>query len=108
MAREQISLMTPTNELLRIMGEGNIGSMNIIMNILTCGDVMKVKAVLDLDDMNIRGPAIWYAFRDWAGQDWDKFFKALDDRDEKLVEFLNNCNDVNDRKYVTGGASYER
>ena len=45
---------------------------------------------LAFDDMNIRGQQLVDAF-EWAGGDAQKLYRALQDRDEEMVKYVNHC-----------------
>lgn len=65
--------------------------------------------LLDLDDMNIRGSQVWEAYKYLYNEDAKKFAEAVKNRDEKMVNFINEeMASVGGEKAVTGGASFDR
>lgn len=65
--------------------------------------------LLGLDDMNIRGSQIWEAYKYLYNEDGKKFAEAVKNRDEKMVQFINEeLASVGGEKAVTGGASFDR
>lgn len=65
--------------------------------------------LLVLDDMNIRGSQIWEAYKYLYNEDGKKFAEAVKNRDEKMVQFINEeLASVGGEKAVTGGAFFDR
>ena len=65
--------------------------------------------LLGLDDMNIRGSQVWEAYKYLYNEDAKKFAEAVKNRDEKMVNFINEeMASVGGEKAVTGGASFDR
>ena len=62
-------------------------------------------AVLNADDMNLRGPSLWVAYKDFAEQDLGKLKAALKNRDPKIVEACKAAG-INDT--CESGASFRR
>ena len=85
--REKINLnMTPW-DLAVLLSEGNPGGLSVVMQILNGPQPL---ALLSMDDMNIRGTQIWVGYKDYCGEDIDKFLKCLKDRDQSMVDTINN------------------
>lgn len=89
MARKKIELSDSLMDVVTKMAEGNPGAANVIGMILQNDQTKGLFTLLDLDDMNIRGPQIWVGFKDHCHQDLDKFVKAANDRDEAMIETIN-------------------
>jgi hypothetical protein len=104
--REKIGLRDSVMELMFKMSEGNPGAMSVLMQILQNSE--DVLTILDLDDMNIRGSQIWVGFKDYCGEDIDKFIAAARKRDEKMIEVINKECASSGEIAVRNGASFVR
>lgn len=104
--REKISLSDKPTDLLFKMSEGNPGALRVCMELMQSGPQGMLK-LLDLDDMNLRGSAIWVAYKDHCGEDIDKLVECLKSRDSDMVRTVNN-EDPSRAPAVTSGASYDR
>jgi hypothetical protein len=114
MTRKKIGLGMSVRDVVVEMSEGNPGAINVMMSIINSSDEMRgsipaAMILLHLYDMNIRGPQIWLAYKDWAGQDLGKLIKAVMARDLELVTFLNAYADKcpGMERAVTSGASFD-
>ena len=88
--REKIELDMPTVKILTILGEGNPGAWQVLTTVISrAPGLTGARTILDLDDMNIRGSAIWYAFKDFAGEDYTVFVKAVQERSQEMVDSIN-------------------
>ena len=109
MTRKAIDLIGSTMDLLMLMSEGNPGAITVLTRMLQDSDSsLGVIRILDLDDMNIRGTQIWIGYKDYCKQDIDCFLKALQDRDPKMVQFINEQNKAQGETEiaVTSGSSF--
>lgn len=104
--RTKIHLNMTIQEVVSEMSEGNQGAISVMMMILEKEPMRGIFDILSMDDMNIRGPQIWLAFKDFAGQDLDKMLKAVRERDPQMVTII-NINFPN-QVAVTNGASFHR
>ena len=108
--RKKIQLNTSMQELASLMSEGNPGALSVLMPLMTDDPLI----LLDLDDMNIRGPQVWVGYKDFCGEDLEKFKQCVRDRSEQMVSAINDeCIYENDfgsftERAVTHGASWER
>lgn len=122
--RQKIQLTDTAMDVMQTMSEGNPGALSVLMMMLQA-DPKNLMVILSLDDMNIRGTQIWVGYKDYCGamRNGDdspptedeclrRFLKAIDDRDPKMVEAINNeC--IYDNQYgsfkesaVTHGGSW--
>ncbi len=69
------------------MAEGNPGALTILMEILK-KEMGKI-TILHLDDLQIRGWKIWYAFKDYCHQDLEKFITLVNERNKDMIDFIN-------------------
>lgn len=69
------------------MAKGNPGAATVLVEILKKehGTI----TILHLDDLQIRGWKIWYAFKDYCHQDLDKFISCVNEKNKDMVEFIN-------------------
>ena len=84
--REKINLMSSCQDLAILMCEGNPGALSVIMQLIQSENTI---ALLNLDDMNIRGTQIWIGYKDYCGEDINKFVGCLNSRDPKMVARIN-------------------
>lgn len=109
-ARDPITNEMSMWDLVTTMSEGNPGAITAMMMLIQ-STKLGIIGVLHLDDMNIRGPMIWVGFKDWAGQDIEKFAKGIKERDPEMISAINEEMAM-DPSYpyraVVGGASRER
>lgn len=88
---EKVSLTDSPKDIVMKMCEGNPGAINVMMALLTDKDSDPMNGVMDLlhmDDMGMRGPAIWIGFKDHCGSDLPKFRAAIRARDAAMVETI--------------------
>lgn len=92
-AGEKISLTDSPKDIVIKMSEGNPGAINVMMALLTqeAGEPvadLRFMDLLHMDDMGMRGPAIWIGFKDHCGQDLAKFRAAIRSRDPEMVKTI--------------------
>ena len=110
MKREKITATGSTMDMIVEMSEGNPGAATVIGSLLQENPMESMMALLDLDDMNIRGSQIWVAYKDCCGQDLNLLKKKIKSRDNDMVDKINKecMYGDNVEKAVTSGASYNR
>lgn len=106
MARESVGLGDSVQDIIFKMSEGNPGAITVLAQVLKKSD-SGIFQILSLDDMNIRGPQIWVAYKDHCGEDLDKFIAAIENRDQAMVDTINRCCG-GEELAVCSGASYKR
>lgn len=88
--REAVDTSKGVQELIVLMSEGNPGALRVLMELVSTGPMGDgVKAILDLDDMNLRGPQIWVAYKDHCQGSLEAFADAIKARDPELVRTVN-------------------
>jgi hypothetical protein len=102
MARSPIEVNDTNAALIGKMAEGNTAGLTVVLDIMKRGDI---RPLLSLDDMNMRGDQIWYAYRYHCGQDMDLFLEKVRARDPEMVDAVNGRPDVGIEKAVTRGGS---
>ncbi len=88
MARKKLSLEDDMIEVLRTLSEGNPGALSVLIEVLN-GDLEGLSDIHILDDMNIRGPQIWVAYKDVCKQDISNFREKIRNRDMDMVHQVN-------------------
>ena len=89
-ARQKVSLNMSLADVILPMSEGNPGAATVLGKIIMETDYTEaLMRILDLDDMNIRGPQIWVGFKDHCGSDLDTFLEKIAHRDKRMVETIN-------------------
>lgn len=87
--REKINLEDNIEDVIFKMSEGNPGGLTVLIRLMKeFPDGLML--LLDLDDMNIRGPQIHVGFKDICGGDLNKFKELIVKRDTKLVNGIND------------------
>lgn len=100
--RQPVELTDTTRDLAIKMSEGNPGALTVLCHLMERG-MEGLMNILALDDMNMRGPQIWVAFKDFAGQDLNVLIGALQDRSQEMVDKVNSV--CTDRVAVKFGGS---
>jgi O-acetyl-ADP-ribose deacetylase len=98
---------------LLTMSESTLGTGRILVGALNrLGETSGMILISSLDDMNIRGPQIEIAYKDYCGQNFDYFVSEVIKRSKWMVEYVNwtSLNRGFEEKAVIHGASnpYER
>ena len=84
---EKINLNDSMLQVVMKMSGGNPGAMRVCKELLARpGRPEGVVLILHADDMGIRGPSLWIAYKDFAGEDIEVLAKALIDRDQAMVD----------------------
>ncbi len=109
--REPIDLMASTGSALIQMSEGNPGAITVLMELIGRDDPSALMTILNLDDMNMRGSQIWVGYKDYCGEDIEKFAQCINDRDSDMVAVVNSECFISDEEgygeeAVTTGASF--
>ncbi len=107
-ARKKIELNDSIFDVIYKMTDGIPGAMVGVTELMK-SDEAGFMLLLGLDDMNIRESQIWEAYKYLYNEDGKKFAEAVKNRDEKMVQFINEeLASVGGEKAVTGGASFDR
>ena len=77
MNNEKIKPDMTMREMLMVMSEGNVGALNVLMNMMK-NDPFGFFSILPLDSMDIRGEQIWRLYKDCSGENFDKFMRTID------------------------------
>ena len=107
--RPKIEFGMSMQDMIATMSEGNPGGLTTMMKLIEhAGSGPGLMLVLDLDDMNMRGPQIWVGYKYYCDGDIAKFAKAVRARDPKLVRFVNEEEGMKDFEHraVTSGGSF--
>lgn len=81
----------PFDEAIVTIAENNPGAMTVLANILKVAqdDLEKLQMVYTVDAMNLRGPALWLAWKDWASYDTQMLITGIQTRDPGMIEMVN-------------------
>jgi len=85
------------------MAEHNLGATKILCDLVNVDPENGLQRLLTLDDMNIWGPQIWIAFKDYCGEDISVMVRCVDERDMGMVACVNELHD-GERAVIRGGA----
>lgn len=77
MNNEKIKLNMTMEEMLMVMSEGNVGALNVLMNMIL-KDFHNIGIIFALDSMDIRGEQIWRLYKDCSGENLDKLSRTID------------------------------
>jgi hypothetical protein len=107
LARKEMELTMTGKDLIILMSEGNPGALTVLMSMLQKDETTGFASLLHLDDMNIRGTQIWVGYKDYCGEDMDKFLKCVMGRDKGMVAKINEAGRRGNHRHltVTSGAS---
>jgi len=106
--RKNITLNEPIMDLLMTMSEGNPGGLTVMMKMIDKGYSNGLISIFHLDDMNIRGTQIWIGYKDYCGEDIDKFIECVNNHDENMIDKINEegMKGNHEHKAVKQGASF--
>lgn len=109
MNRENFSLNENIEDILFKMSEGNLGALNVLMQIMATSDQFFSHLLL-LDDMNIRGTQIWLGYKDFSGSDVEVFMKNIETQNADMIICINEegRNGNHEWKAVKSGALHSR
>lgn len=113
--RKPIEIGESVTEVIVKMSEGVIGAVSVLTQMIDSLDPESLMRIMALDDMNMRGSQIWVGYKDHCGEDLEVFKKAIDDRDQGMIDTVNKeCYhpelpqlDAYQHKAVTSGASFD-
>jgi hypothetical protein len=106
--RPEIDLGGTVMDFLVTMSEGNPGAITVLSQVLKSDEDLGFLLVLQLDDMNIRGTQVWIGYKDYCGQDIDKFIDCVKNRDPEMIRAINEegVKGNHKDKAVHSGASF--
>lgn len=103
--RSEMTLM----EVIVTMAEGNPGGATVAAELFKADPKDGYMTLLHADDMNLRGPLLWVAFKDACGGDLKQLAERIKKRDPELVKQVNaQCPPEFYHQAVEHGASYRR
>lgn len=108
MAREKIELTDNVMDVVVKMSEGNPGGLSVLTEILKKEPTDGFFTILTLDDMNIRGTQIWIGYKDHCNSDLDVFIKAVKDRDQAMVDKINEVGAMGNHEEIAKRHRFER
>lgn len=95
--RKKIEIKISVQDLFVLMAEGNPGALSVLCN-------MDPLDILTLDDMNIRGPQIWVAYKDHCNQKMDIFTKCVRERNKDMINTVNAGSGIEEVAVVRGAS----
>jgi hypothetical protein len=105
--RKPINVTDTVGDVLVTLSEGNPGGLDVLTRLVKSDQFSGVMRILDLDDMDIRGPLIWILWKDICNHDLQKVIDFCISRDARIVARLNEAavRAGEPAVAVTGGAS---
>lgn len=88
-ARKKIDTTATMLDAIVQMSEGNPGAMTVLMDVAKLPPTEALGILLTLDDMNMRGPQIWVAYKDHSGENFEQFAGYVQARDAEMIETVN-------------------
>jgi cell division protein FtsB len=85
---DKIYLSDPPFEMVRKMAQGNPGATFVCVAILKDNPIRGISAFLNMDDMGMRGPAIWVGYKDFANENLADFIMAVKTRSPEMVRVI--------------------
>jgi len=67
------------------LAQGNPGAASVCAKLLQDNPLQGFLSLLDMDDMGLKGPAIWVVYKDFAKQDLPTLIEALLSRSPALI-----------------------
>lgn len=106
--RKKLNATGTMMDVLMEMSEGNPGAISVLAQLLEGNPMDGFTSILALDDMNMRGSQIWVGYKDYCGQDIDKFRAAIKSRDQMMVDTVNEHQGTGtEEQACTRGASFQ-
>lgn len=68
--------------------QGNPGALRVLCELAQMDGTDGFVALLDADDMGLKGPAIWLGYKDFAKEDLGTFRDALRKRSQEMVDTI--------------------
>lgn len=104
--RKRIESFNTLSEIACLLSEGNPGALSVLMQVYKKQGEGYFLFMLNLDDMNIRGPQIWIGYKDFAKENIDTFINAVTSQSQEMIDVINL--NYKEEQAVLGGASYWR
>ena len=83
-----ITLHDTVLDMIVKLSEGNPGAAIVCTKILKADLERGVMDLLHLDEMGMKGPAIWVGYKDYAGEDLNLFIKAVRQRAPDMIKMI--------------------
>ena len=64
------------------LAKGNPGAFTVLVELILINPLL----LEILEELDIRGPQIWVAFKDWAKKDMNKLSEGIMNRDPEMIE----------------------
>lgn len=91
--RKQLDLSGSVTDAMLTMAEGNVGALTVLQKLIKADALF---AALHLDDMNMRGPQIWVAYKDHCDGDLEVFINHIKARDDAMIETVNKNSGISE------------
>jgi hypothetical protein len=83
---EKIGISDTFKDVIVKMADGNPGALRLCMDLMK--DALGPIYLLHLDDMDIRGCAIWIGYKDYCKQDLERFKNLITERNPDMISFI--------------------
>jgi hypothetical protein len=88
--REKIELNDKIIDVMAKVAEGNLDASTILAHLVSMYPTEGIYTLLTLNDMNMRGPQIVVAYKDFCKEDLAKFKEVIDNRSQEVVDVVNS------------------
>lgn len=88
MKHEKLALTDSLQDVVAKMSDGNPGAISVMVQMLDPDPMDAFGLLLSMDDMGMRGPAVWIGYKDYCNQDMAAFKKAVKDRDPAMLDLI--------------------
>jgi hypothetical protein len=84
----QINVSDSLINIIHKLSEGNPGAIEVILQLIEIDKKTAMPKFLILHELNLHGPAIWIGYKDYCGQDINKFIECIDKRDPEMMVMI--------------------
>lgn len=103
MPNDKIQLTDSVQDVITKLSQGNPWAITVCRELVKADNIMGFFDLLNMDDMGMRGPAIWIAYKDFAKQDIPTLQTAIRNRDAGMLDAIRK----EGYRVVNGGASFQ-
>ena len=83
--KTRLELDDTLEDILKKMCEANPAALRVMIDLVKRDPAVGLVDLFHMDDMGMRGPAIWVGFKDHCGEDLELFSEAIKNRDAAMV-----------------------
>ncbi len=84
----KISVNDDTIDVVTKITQSNFGALMVINQFIELYPKSVLAKIIILEELNLHGPEIWIGYKDYCGQDINKFIECLDKRDMEMMAMI--------------------